>query len=58
MACRFPGGDDPDSFWQSLLAGRDLVTAIPAARWDVEAYHADSPATPTASGATGYSRIT
>jgi acyl transferase domain-containing protein/acyl-CoA synthetase (AMP-forming)/AMP-acid ligase II/acyl carrier protein len=46
MACRFPGGDDPDSFWQSLLAGRDLVTAIPAARWDVEAYHADSPATP------------
>lgn len=46
MACRFPGGDDPESFWQKLLQGDDLVTDIPAARWDVEAYHADSPATP------------
>lgn len=46
MACRFPGADDPETFWQRLLDGDDLVTDIPAARWDVEAYHADNPATP------------
>ena len=25
MACRFPGADDLDAFWQLLLAGRDAV---------------------------------
>ena len=26
MACRFPGGEDAEAFWESLLAGRDGVT--------------------------------
>jgi acyl transferase domain-containing protein/acyl carrier protein len=43
MACRFPGGArDPDEYWQFLLSGRDAITEIPAARWDLaEWYDAD-----------------
>nr|WP_031470907.1 type I polyketide synthase [Sciscionella sp. SE31] len=38
MGCRFPGGiDSPDSFWDALRAGRDLVGPFPADRgWDLE----------------------
>lgn len=37
MGCRLPGGiDSPEAFWQALLRGDDLITEIPADRWDVE----------------------
>jgi acyl transferase domain-containing protein/NADPH:quinone reductase-like Zn-dependent oxidoreductase/NAD(P)-dependent dehydrogenase (short-subunit alcohol dehydrogenase family)/acyl carrier protein len=40
MGCRLPGGiDSPDAFWQALLRGEDLVTEIPADRWDVEDHY-------------------
>ena len=40
MGCRLPGGiDSPDAFWQALLRGDDLVTEIPADRWDVEDHY-------------------
>ncbi|HWL69502.1 MAG TPA: SDR family NAD(P)-dependent oxidoreductase, partial [Geminicoccus sp.] len=33
MACRFPGGaDDPHSFWDMLLAGRDPIGPVPPGR--------------------------
>ncbi|MFJ4341023.1 beta-ketoacyl synthase N-terminal-like domain-containing protein [Streptomyces sp. NPDC088915] len=35
MGCRLPGAADPEQFWEVLLAGRDLVTEVPADRWDV-----------------------
>ncbi|WP_433854475.1 SDR family NAD(P)-dependent oxidoreductase [Streptomyces kronopolitis] len=35
MGCRLPGASDPAQFWSALLAGRDLVTEVPADRWDV-----------------------
>lgn len=35
MGCRLPGASDPAQFWAALLAGRDLVTEVPADRWDV-----------------------
>ncbi|MFF9644158.1 beta-ketoacyl synthase N-terminal-like domain-containing protein [Kitasatospora aureofaciens] len=42
MACRLPGASDPDRLWQALVAGRDLVTDVPADRWDTAAlYHPD-----------------
>ena len=35
MACRLPGGiDSPHKLWEALLHGDDLVTEIPADRWD------------------------
>ena len=40
MACRLPGGiDSPEKFWESLLRGDDLVTEIPAERWDADEYY-------------------
>jgi acyl transferase domain-containing protein/acyl carrier protein len=39
MACRLPGGiDSPELLWESLLRGDDLVTEVPADRWDVDEY--------------------
>jgi acyl transferase domain-containing protein/acyl carrier protein len=40
MGCRLPGGiDSPEAFWEALLRGDDLVTEIPADRWDVEDHY-------------------
>ncbi|MEZ3181298.1 SDR family NAD(P)-dependent oxidoreductase [Streptomyces pimonensis] len=39
MAGYFPGSDDLAGFWADLLDGRDLVTAVPADRWDHGLYH-------------------
>jgi probable biosynthetic protein (TIGR04098 family) len=39
MACRFPGANDPDELWSALLAGRDMITEVPADRWDVDALY-------------------
>lgn len=37
MACRLPGGiDSPLKLWEALLRGDDLVTEIPADRWDAD----------------------
>ncbi|MEC9466694.1 MAG: type I polyketide synthase, partial [Myxococcota bacterium] len=39
MACRYPGGAvDPESLWDILRAGRDVVTEVPPSRFDVDAY--------------------
>ncbi len=40
MACRLPGGiDSPHKLWEALLDGADLVTEIPADRWDADEYY-------------------
>ncbi len=40
MSCRLPGGiDSPEKLWEALLRGDDLVTEIPAERWDVDEYY-------------------
>jgi len=42
LGCRFPGGNDPDVFWQVLREGRDVVSEVPPSRWDADAlYHPD-----------------
>ena len=47
MACRLPGGiNSPDLFWDALLRGEDLVTEIPADRWDVDYYYDPEPGVP------------
>ena len=34
VGCRLPGGvEGPAAFWQMLLAGRDVVSEVPADRW-------------------------
>ncbi|MFE3379320.1 amino acid adenylation domain-containing protein [Streptomyces anulatus] len=34
MACRFPGADTPEAFWDLLVDGHDAVTPVPHGRWD------------------------
>ncbi|MFJ2932978.1 amino acid adenylation domain-containing protein [Streptomyces sp. NPDC087219] len=33
LACRFPGADTPEAFWDRLLDGYDAVTPVPEGRW-------------------------
>ena len=47
MACRLPGGiDSPDRLWEALLRGDDLVSEIPAERWDAQEYYDPEPGAP------------
>lgn len=39
VACRFPGANTPEQFWQLLREGRDAVTDVPPDRWDAQAYY-------------------
>ena len=47
MACRLPGGiDSPEQLWEALLRGDDLVTEIPADRWDADEFYDPEPGVP------------
>jgi acyl transferase domain-containing protein/aryl carrier-like protein len=47
MACRFPGGDGVDPFWQLLRDGGDAIREVPHARhWDRARYFDPDPETP------------
>ncbi|NYG35449.1 SDR family NAD(P)-dependent oxidoreductase [Sphaerotilus montanus] len=46
MACRFPGADSPEAFWELLKTGQDRVGPVPPARWDRDACHHPEPGTP------------
>ena len=47
MACRYPGGvNDPASFWQLLVDGRDAVTEVPTDRWDLDDVYDPDPDAP------------
>lgn len=40
IGCRFPGGaNDPVSFWQNLMDGRDAITPIPEDRWNTDQFY-------------------
>jgi len=46
MACIYPGSPDLETYWGNILEGRDLVSEVPAERWNVAHYYrgADAPA--------------
>jgi acyl transferase domain-containing protein/acyl carrier protein len=47
MACRLPGGiNSPESLWEALLRGDDLVTEVPADRWNADEYYDPEPGVP------------
>ena len=47
MGCRLPGGiDSPELLWEALLRGDDLVTEVPADRWDADEYYDPEPGVP------------
>src|ERR1051326_3745601 len=41
----FPGSTDSAGFWRDILAGKDLLTDVPAAYWAVAAYFDPDPST-------------
>ena len=44
MGCRFPGGvNDAESFWKVLTEGRDVISDVPATRWNVERFYDAEP---------------
>ncbi len=46
LACRFPGADTPEQFWENLRAGVDAVVEVPPDRWNVDDWYDESPDTP------------
>ncbi len=53
MACRFPGADTPEEFWDLLTTGRDTVSAVPPGRWNTKGRAADGSEGPGAAGRWG-----
>ena len=57
MSCRFPGGaDNPEDYWRLLVDGRDLISEIPADRFDVDKYFEEVSANSKLSPGSMYSR--
>ncbi|MCW2248523.1 natural product biosynthesis luciferase-like monooxygenase protein/amino acid adenylation domain-containing protein [Azospirillum fermentarium] len=46
IGCRMPGAHGADAFWEILRDGQDMVTEIPADRWDTAAHYDPTPGTP------------
>ncbi|WP_330231694.1 aminotransferase class I/II-fold pyridoxal phosphate-dependent enzyme [Nocardia sp. NBC_00508] len=39
LDCRFPQASDPAALWQLLIDGRDVISEVPANRWDADDFH-------------------
>jgi acyl transferase domain-containing protein/D-arabinose 1-dehydrogenase-like Zn-dependent alcohol dehydrogenase/acyl carrier protein len=39
VACRFPGSQDPDAYWDVLSGGVDAIREIPEDRFDIDEYY-------------------
>src|SRR5712692_889292 len=46
IGCRFPGAHDPEAFWRLLRDGVDVITEVPAERFNLHAFYDPNPATP------------
>src|SRR5436309_862342 len=46
MACRFPGADNPEAFWALLRDGVDVISEVPADRWNADEFYSTDPDAP------------
>ena len=46
MACIYPGSPDLESYWSNIVFGRNLVTEVPAERWNSDLYYQEGSAAP------------
>lgn len=42
----FPGSHDANGFWRDILAGKDLLTDVPATHWRIDDYYDADPTAP------------
>ena len=49
MACRFPGANDYNQFWDNLEKGKNSVTEVPSNQWDIEKFYSSNPDEPNKS---------
>jgi acyl transferase domain-containing protein len=43
MACRFPGAENPQAYWDVLRNGVDAISEVPAGRWDLKKFYDSDP---------------
>ncbi|WP_430909644.1 aminotransferase class III-fold pyridoxal phosphate-dependent enzyme, partial [Maribacter sp. 2-571] len=43
MACRFPGANTPEEFWDNLINGIDSISEVPSTRWDIDDFYSEVP---------------
>lgn len=41
MACRFPGAENYNQYWENLIQGKNCIIEIPNDRWDWREYYGD-----------------
>ncbi len=46
LSALFPGSSDVTGFWRDILAGKDLLTDVPATHWRIEDYYDADPNAP------------
>ena len=46
VSAHFPGSTTADGFWRDILAGRDLISDVPATHWLPEDYYDADPSAP------------
>ncbi|MEU9384144.1 beta-ketoacyl synthase N-terminal-like domain-containing protein, partial [Streptomyces sp. NPDC048279] len=46
LSCRLPQADGPEDFWSLLCQGADVISEVPADRWDGESLYDADPAAP------------
>jgi acyl transferase domain-containing protein/NADP-dependent 3-hydroxy acid dehydrogenase YdfG len=46
MACRFPGADNPEQFWDNLREGKCFIREVPADRMAMEGHYSPDPSAP------------
>ncbi|MBW4687494.1 MAG: type I polyketide synthase [Komarekiella atlantica HA4396-MV6] len=46
IGCRFPGAENPESFWDLLRSGGDAITEVPSDRWDIDTFYDPNPGIP------------
>jgi acyl transferase domain-containing protein/NADPH:quinone reductase-like Zn-dependent oxidoreductase/acyl carrier protein len=46
IGCRFPRGNSPEEFWQSLRDGVDAISEVPGDRWSWKDFYDSDPSAP------------
>ncbi len=57
MACRFPGADNYNAFWDNLEKGVNSIKEVPPGRWEINRHYSSEPDKPNKSVSKWYGLI-